>query len=133
MLAEIDDAYRREFLGVLAATGLLTACSTAPPPTPAAATRPFDGAYGRAGLPLAPQRVIAMYATDTDVAAAAFVAEYDTRAAALRERITARWGGSRTRRLGGGARPHPCRRHLVPRHRPHFRCPARHDVARRVV
>ncbi len=63
----VEDATRREFLALLGAAGLLTACAT-PGPAPVAATRPHDGAYGRVELPTAPQRVVTMYATDTDVA-----------------------------------------------------------------
>jgi iron complex transport system substrate-binding protein len=61
-------ATRREFLALLGAAGLLTACGAPQAPAPAAATRPHDGAYGRVELPTAPQRVVTMYATDTDVA-----------------------------------------------------------------
>lgn len=64
----VEDATRREFLALLGAAGLLTACSATGGPAPAAATRPHAGAYGPMELPLAPQRVVTMYATDTDVA-----------------------------------------------------------------
>ncbi|MCX6467598.1 MAG: ABC transporter substrate-binding protein [Pseudonocardiales bacterium] len=64
----VEDATRREFLALLAGAGLLTACSAEAGPAPTAATRTHDGAYGRAELPLSPQRVVTMYATDTDVA-----------------------------------------------------------------
>lgn len=64
----VDDATRRDFLALLAA-GLLTGCTpTASEEPPAAVTRSYVGGFGPVELPVSPQRVAAMYATDSDIA-----------------------------------------------------------------
>lgn len=64
----IDAATRREFLAALAAAGLLTACSSTASTAPPARTAPYVGPFGPVDIPLDPQRVVTMYATDTDYA-----------------------------------------------------------------
>lgn len=62
---DIDDtATRRQFLALMAAAGLLTACAdddkdAAPRATPTATTRTVDGAYGPVEIPTDPQRIFA--------------------------------------------------------------------------
>ncbi len=62
----ITAATRREFLALLGAGGLLTACgsSDAAPVDPA--TEPIVGGYGPVDVPIAPQRVLTMINNDTD-------------------------------------------------------------------
>lgn len=53
------EATRREFLAVLAAAGLLTACGTDAAPGPAGpATREFTHALGTSTIPVAPARIV---------------------------------------------------------------------------
>ncbi|OZM79685.1 ABC transporter substrate-binding protein [Pseudonocardia sp. MH-G8] len=57
----VTDATRREFLALLGAAGLLTACSSGPADGPAApATRTVTHPLGTAEVPLAPTRVLAL-------------------------------------------------------------------------
>lgn len=58
----VDDATRRQFIALLGAAGLLTACGsdTTPPDVPGAATRSVDHTAGTAEVPVAPQRVVAI-------------------------------------------------------------------------
>lgn len=65
----ITDATRREFLAVLGLAGLLTACGERSEPG-TAATRPVATAYGTVEVPTDPQRVVATYTDNLDVAVA---------------------------------------------------------------
>jgi iron complex transport system substrate-binding protein len=64
----VDDVRRRTLLAGLTAAGVLAGCSTGTPDAPVARTVPYVGPFGPVDLPLAPQRVVTMYATDTDYA-----------------------------------------------------------------
>ncbi|OZE82686.1 hypothetical protein CH305_09105 [Rhodococcus sp. 15-649-2-2] len=65
----VEAATRREFLTLLGAAGLLTACSaTGSAENSAPTTRSFTGAFGEVDYPLSPERLLAIYATDTDMA-----------------------------------------------------------------
>src|ERR671916_1250845 len=59
MPSTVLDATRREFLAILAATGLLSACATTDRPA-APATRTVQHPLGTTEVPLAPTRVIAL-------------------------------------------------------------------------
>jgi ABC-type Fe3+-hydroxamate transport system substrate-binding protein len=59
MPSTVLDATRREFLAILAASGLLSACTTPDRPT-APATRTVQHPLGTAEVPVAPTRVIAL-------------------------------------------------------------------------
>jgi iron complex transport system substrate-binding protein len=59
MPSTVLDATRREFLAILAAAGLLSACTTADRPA-AAATRTVQHPLGTTEVPLAPTRVVAL-------------------------------------------------------------------------
>jgi len=61
-------ATRRQFLTGLAAAGLLTACSSPAEVATQSRSVPYVGPFGPTDIPLQPQRVITMYATDTDFA-----------------------------------------------------------------
>lgn len=66
-----DGVSRREFISLLTAAGLLTACSRSeepPPPTPA--TRTVDSDFGPVDVPANPQRVVATYTEVLDWAVA---------------------------------------------------------------
>jgi iron complex transport system substrate-binding protein len=57
---EVVDATRREFLAVLGAAGLLTACSSGPAGAPAPTTRTVTHPLGTTEVPVAPTRVVAL-------------------------------------------------------------------------
>lgn len=58
LVPRIDAATRREFLGVLAATGLLVGCGEDAAPSPEVATRMFTHAFGTTEIPVNPQRIV---------------------------------------------------------------------------
>src|SRR5688500_707068 len=61
MRSTVLDATRREFLAMLAAAGLLPACSTDAASEPAApSTRTVEHPLGTTEVPLAPTRVVAL-------------------------------------------------------------------------
>jgi iron complex transport system substrate-binding protein len=68
LMPVVDAATRRAFLTALAASGVLAACAPAAPTGPAAQTTPYVGPFGPVDIPVQPQRVVTMYATDTDYA-----------------------------------------------------------------
>lgn len=66
--APVTAATRRQFLAGLAAAGLLAACSSPAEIGQDSLSTPYVGPFGPVDLPLQPQRVVTMYATDTDFA-----------------------------------------------------------------
>lgn len=56
----VDDASRRQFLGGLAAAGLLAGCSTGAAPAPVARTNRIETVLGPRDIPDDPQRVVAI-------------------------------------------------------------------------
>lgn len=56
-----DAATRREFLAILAASGLLAACGEDEPAAPATKTRSVATSHGQVRIPAAPRRVVAMH------------------------------------------------------------------------
>lgn len=64
----VTAATRRQFLAGLGAAGLLAACASPAEVAEQPRTTPYVGPFGPVDLPLQPQRVVTMYATDTDFA-----------------------------------------------------------------
>ena len=61
----IDEATRRQFLGMFAAAGLLSACGGAETTADEASgrTRPFDHAMGTTDVPVSPSRIVSLHST----------------------------------------------------------------------